>query len=124
MRELWDLDEALLASAGPDLDLGGYRDALVERFSNPSHRPSLRQIASDGRREAARTRARSAAACAGAGQSGAGARGLIDAWARFVVAETRAGRTLDDVAAAELTRRARAAIRTSHCSTSSPDLGA
>lgn len=109
VRELWDLGEALLASAGSDLDLGGYRDALVERFSNPAIAHRLRQIVSDGSVKL-RTRALDPLRRAREqGQDDAAARGLIDAWARFVVAETRAGRVLDDVAAAELTRRARAA---------------
>ncbi|WP_226533566.1 mannitol dehydrogenase family protein [Microbacterium paraoxydans] len=108
VRELWDLDEALLAPAGPALDLPGYRDALMERFSNPAIAHRLRQIASDG---SVKLRARAVDPLRRAREEGhddTAARALVDAWARFVVAETRAGRTLDDVASAELTRRARA----------------
>lgn len=106
VHELWDLDEALLASAPADLDLPGYRGALLARFANPAIAHRLRQIAPDG---SVKLRARAVDPLRRAraeGHEGDAMLGLIAAWTRFVVGETRAGRPLDDVAADELTRRA------------------
>jgi fructuronate reductase len=107
VRALWDLAEALLPDA--DLDLPGYRAALTARFANPAIAHRLRQIAADG---SVKLRARAVdplRLALARGVSGAAAIRLIDAWIRFVVAEVRAGRPLDDVAADELARRAAAA---------------
>ncbi|WP_258131013.1 mannitol dehydrogenase family protein [Microbacterium sp. MYb66] len=113
VHDLWDLAESLLERSarrvGVDLDLPAYRDALLERFANPAIVHRLRQIATDG---SLKMRARifdpvrRARADGATGEAGIAA---IAAWTRFVVAEVRAGRTLDDVAAEELARRASAA---------------
>lgn len=105
---LWDLAEDLLDTA-PGLDLPAYREALVARFANPAIVHHLRQIAADG---SVKLRARAVEPLRRArarGESGAAALAVITAWSRFVVAETAAGRPLDDVAAEELARRASAA---------------
>ena len=108
VEALWDLAEELLGAA-PDLDLPAYRADLRARFANPAIAHELRQIAADG---SAKLRARVVDPLRQAGErgvSGAAALAVITAWSRFVVAETAAGRPLDDVAAQELARRASAA---------------
>lgn len=113
VHDLWDLAESLLdrsaRRAGVDLGLPAYRDALLERFANPAIVHRLRQIATDG---SLKMRARIVDPVRRAradGETGEAGIAAIAAWTRFVVAEVRAGRTLDDVAAEELERRASAA---------------
>lgn len=104
---LWDLDASLLDPAA-DLDLPAYRAALVARFENPAIAHHLRQIAVDG---SVKLRARVVDPIRRArerGETGEAALAVIAAWARFVVTEQHAGRTLDDVAADELATRASA----------------
>lgn len=106
MHELWDLDENLLRAAGVELSLEAYRQALVARFGNPSIVHQLRQIAADGSLKlrvrivepVLRTRA--------AGGTGAAGLRVIADWIRFARGECAQGRVMDDVAAAEIVRRA------------------
>ena len=95
VHALWDLDESLLASADAHLDLAGYRDALIWRFSNPAIAHRLRQIATDG---SIKLRARildPLRRARGTGAHGEAALAVLEAWARFVGAEERAGHAVD-----------------------------
>lgn len=103
VHALWDLDERHLASH-PELHTDEYRRALQVRFENSAIAHSLRQIAADG---SAKLRNRVLEVLAlerGAGRGGDAALAVIAAWARFVRDETRAGRTIDDAAAARIAK--------------------
>jgi len=103
---LWDLAARQLDAYDAQLALVEYRAALVERFLNPSIAHLLRQIAVDG---SVKLRVRvidpvlRELAAGGNATEGLCA---ISAWIRFVHAEHAEGRIVDDVASAEIARRA------------------
>lgn len=109
VEALWDLDEAVLRAHAAELDLAAYRRSLLTRFANPAIVHRLRQIAADG---SVKLPARVVDPIRRARTDGVeveAAVAVLAAWTRFVVAETGAGRPLDDVAADELSRRAASA---------------
>ena len=82
MEAFWD--EAARHLTHPGLDVPGYREALVARFSNPRIAHHLAQIAADG---TAKLRMRAVpvlTAELAAGRSGTGALRMIAAWMDFV----------------------------------------
>lgn len=102
---LWDLDARHLRDGGAELDLDGYRDALISRFSNPAIAHRLSQIAVDG---SVKLRSRVVDVIlldrADGGDGDAGLRVLAE-WIRHVRAEHFAGNTLDDASAVEISAR-------------------
>ena len=74
------------------LDTDNYREALIKRFENPTLHHKLHQIAMDGTQKLP---IRLGATIAELGDAPACQAG-IDAWAEFAMAETLAGRRLDD----------------------------
>ena len=105
---------AVMDAAGTTLDgfpaaeIAAYRDALLDRFRNPALRHSLLQIAMDGSQKLPVRILRVLRALERAGGDTGPHLRAIGEWARFVVAQTEAGRTLDDPRAGELAQAARA----------------
>ncbi len=101
MHALWDMDEHGLAEH-PALHTREYRRDLEARFANSAIAHSLRQIAADGsvklRNRVVDVLIRERAA----GGDGDAATTVLAAWVRFVRAELRAGRALEDAAAARI----------------------
>ena len=98
VEALWD--EAANHLTAEELDVPGYRAALIERFENPRIRHNLAQIAIDG---ATKQRMRAVAICRAerdAGRSGAGAAFSIAGWIAFVLAQGSAG--VKDTRAAQI----------------------
>ncbi|MCK2035254.1 mannitol dehydrogenase family protein [Microbacterium sp. SSW1-49] len=109
-HDLWDLAEGRLEpaarQAGIDLDLPGYRAALLDRFANPAIVHRLSQIAADS---SLKLRARIIDPVRRArsdGETGEAGIAAVAAWTRFVISEVQAGHPLDDAAAPELDARA------------------
>lgn len=84
VERLWDEDERNLP---PELALGEYRAALIERFANPRIEHHLRQIAADSPTKLALRIMPVAAAELAAGRAASGAAAALAAW---IVASERA----------------------------------
>ena len=99
--------DALATLDAPDgVDLAAYAEALLGRFANPASGHTTRQVAMDGTQKipfrwGATLADRLADASAGDALP-AGVVAALAAWTRYVVAEVRAGRTVDDPRAGEL----------------------
>ena len=82
MEAFWD--EAARHLTQPGLDVPGYREALIARFSNPRIAHHLAQIAADGTTKLRLRAVPVLSAELTAGRSGAGAARMIAAWMDFV----------------------------------------
>lgn len=107
---LRDLVEQVMAEASetlaPGIETTSYRAALMERFANPALHHALRQIAMDGSQklpvrlfETIRDRQKLGLAAPALWRG-------VEAWCRFVISETKAGRKLDDPMAESLAKAA------------------
>ncbi|KQN89092.1 mannitol dehydrogenase family protein [Arthrobacter sp. Leaf69] len=99
VERFWDAAEANLP--GPDLDIPGYRAALIERFSNARIAHHLAQIAMDGSTKLRMRAVPVLLAERGRGRSGAAAALMIAAWMDFSAAAAELHDPLaEDIAAA------------------------
>lgn len=95
--------DAIETLEAPDgVDLAAYAEQLLERFANPATGHTTRQVAMDGTQKIPVRWGGTLADRLAAGVVPEGVVGALAAWAAYVVAETRAGRTVDDPRADEL----------------------
>jgi fructuronate reductase len=94
MEAFWD--EAARHLTLPELDVPGYRSALLERFANPRIAHHLAQIAADGTTKLRMRAVPVLAAEQAAGRSGVAAARMIAAWMDFVAAAAAEGREFQD----------------------------
>lgn len=95
--------DAIETLEAPDgVDLAAYAEQLLERFANPATGHTTRQVAMDGTQKIPVRWGGTLADRLASGVVPAGVVGALAAWAAYVVAETNAGRTVDDPRADEL----------------------
>ncbi|MCB7135312.1 mannitol dehydrogenase family protein [Cellulosimicrobium marinum] len=95
--------DALATLDAPDgLDLAAYAEQVLDRFANPATGHTTRQVAMDGTQKIPFRWGGTLADRLAAGAAPAGVVAALAAWSAYVVAETRAGRTVDDPRADEL----------------------
>jgi fructuronate reductase len=98
--------DALATLDAPDgVDLAAYAQTLLDRFANPATGHTTRQVAMDGTQKIPYRWGATLADLLAARPDGPAPQGVVAAlaaWAGYVVAEARAGRTVDDPRGDEL----------------------
>jgi fructuronate reductase len=100
VEDFWN--EAAAHLTEPELDVPGYRSALLERFANPRIAHYLAQIAMDGSSKLRMRAVPVLKAERAAGRTGAGAARMIAAWLGFLAEAARKGEQIRDAEAARI----------------------